>query len=61
MSSRAGLRFLHTFRQSALRQGVVQKRSVQTAADNVAAAAPPKGRIAELMNSPVGPKTVHFW
>lgn len=62
MSQRAGLRFLNTFRQSALRKTFTQtqKRTFAEATDNVAAA-PAQSKLAGLWNSPVGPKTVHFW
>ncbi|GAB7352605.1 hypothetical protein MBLNU459_g2984t2 [Dothideomycetes sp. NU459] len=58
MSSRAGLRFLHTFRQAASRPA--QRRAYASATDNVAAP-PAQSRFTQLWNSPIGPKTVHFW
>lgn len=38
------------------------RRSYQSAAENKAnIEAPPAGKLAQIWNSPVGPKTVHFW
>ncbi|KAK4998267.1 hypothetical protein LTR66_002485 [Elasticomyces elasticus] len=59
-SPRAGLRFLHTFRQSAIHRSFLQRRGVQTAAETAIPTAE-QGAVARLWNSPVGPKTVHFW
>ncbi|KAM0712164.1 hypothetical protein Q7P37_011258 [Cladosporium fusiforme] len=39
-----------------------QRRTYQSAAENPNnIEAPPAGKLAQLWNSPVGPKTVHFW
>ncbi|KAK8210258.1 hypothetical protein M8818_003425 [Zalaria obscura] len=58
MSSRAGLRFLHAFRQTA--RPIAQRRGIQTAAEtNVAP--PPGSKLQQFWHSEVGPKTVHFW
>jgi hypothetical protein len=60
MSFRPGARLFttgiraHAFRQPLLRQPLL-KRSTQTAAGTE------QTGFAKLWNSPVGPKTVHFW
>lgn len=66
MSSRVGLRFLHTFRQTIARrtantQQTVSRRTYQSAAETNVDPPPAQSKFAQLMNSPVGPKTVHFW
>ncbi|GAB7344799.1 hypothetical protein MBLNU457_3260t1 [Dothideomycetes sp. NU457] len=66
MSSRAGLRFLHTFRQtvakrSANTQQTVSRRTYQSAAETNVDPPPAQSKFRQLMDSPVGPKTVHFW
>lgn len=39
-----------------------QRRTYQSAAENPNnVEAPPASKLAQLWNSPVGPKTVHFW
>lgn len=67
MAARFGFRAAQqTFRQPATRINFQsnfrfngQRRLNQTAAD--ATQAPPQSGFAKLWNSPVGPKTVHFW
>lgn len=59
MSSRAGLRFLNTFRQSAVRKNISQ--TTQRRFESNVSAPPAQSKVAQLWNSPVGPKTVHFW
>jgi len=61
MSSRAGLRFFHAFRQTA--RPIAQRRAYAAATETTASptAAPAQSSIARLWNSEVGPKTVHFW
>lgn len=58
----AGLRaFRSTFSQqpsSSLLRNAASKRAQSTASD---AAAPQQSGFAKIWNSPVGPKTVHFW
>ncbi|KAK5016902.1 hypothetical protein BJ546DRAFT_968695 [Cryomyces antarcticus] len=66
MSSRFGLRFFQNARQSMLRS---QQRFASSSPAAGTNAVPPnpaagnagQGRVAQLWNSPVGPKTVHFW
>lgn len=68
MSARFGLRAIRF--QPFARQSTqnttrfAQRRTYQSAAENPANVEPPKaasGKLAGLWNSPVGPKTVHFW
>ena len=61
MSSRAGLRFLHTFRQAVSRQSFAQRRAYQSAAESNVTPPNSQSRLQQLWNSEVGPKTVHFW
>ncbi|KAG9528276.1 UPF0041-domain-containing protein, partial [Aureobasidium melanogenum] len=63
MSSRAGLRFFNAFRQQAARSGkpIAQRRTYQSAAETNVEPPPNQSRLQQLWNSPVGPKTVHFW
>lgn len=64
MSFRAGLRFFNTFRASGLRNAVskpAQRRTYQSAAETNVDPPPNQSRMQQLWNSPVGPKTVHFW
>jgi len=63
MSSRVGLRFLHTFRQTATRrtQQFAQRRTYQSAAETNVVPPSNQSGFAKFMNSEVGPKTVHFW
>nr|POE59130.1 mitochondrial pyruvate carrier 3 [Quercus suber] len=66
MASRSGLRFAQqTLRQPVFRTNISrfgQRRSQQTAAENVQAAKEEsQSAISKFLNSNVGPKTVHFW
>ncbi|KAF2722196.1 UPF0041-domain-containing protein [Polychaeton citri CBS 116435] len=69
MPSRIGLRAFQSLRQSFAANQTqtafrfAQRRGAQTAAENAAPAAPApeQSAFAKLWNSPVGPKTVHFW
>jgi mitochondrial pyruvate carrier 2 len=62
---RFGLRAAQTFRQPVLRQNLrfTQRRTYQSAAENPANVEAPANDSAftKFWNSPVGPKTVHFW
>jgi len=62
-SPRLGLRFLNAFRQAATKRTAqtTQRRAYQSAAETNAAPPPNQSRFAQLWNSEVGPKTVHFW
>lgn len=69
-SMRFGLRTAQqSFRQPALRQNTLrftQRRTYQSAAENPANIEAPgkaatEGGFAKFVNSPIGPKTVHFW
>jgi len=66
-TTRFGLRAAQqTFRQPLLRQNVqrfTQRRTLQSAAENSATieAKAEQTGFAKLWNSPIGPKTVHFW
>lgn len=67
MSARFGLRAAQTtFRQPALRQQVntnfrFAQRRLQSTASETAEAVKNESGFAKFWNSPVGPKTVHFW
>ncbi|KAF2207434.1 hypothetical protein CERZMDRAFT_50994 [Cercospora zeae-maydis SCOH1-5] len=65
MSARFGLRAVqNSFRQPALRQQVntfAQRRAQSTATNAAEATKTEQSGFAKLWNSPVGPKTVHFW
>ncbi|KAI5370044.1 putative mitochondrial pyruvate carrier [Septoria linicola] len=67
MSARLGFRAVqNSFRQPALRQQVntFAQRRAQSTASNAAAADATKAEasgFSKFFNSPVGPKTVHFW
>jgi mitochondrial pyruvate carrier 2 len=62
---RYGLRAAQTLRHPVLRQNLrfTQRRTYASAAENpVNVAAPANASaMAKFWNSPVGPKTVHFW
>lgn len=64
---RFGLRAAQqSFRQPALRTNMrfAQRRTYQSAAENPANVEAPKAAesgFSKFLNSPVGPKTVHFW
>ncbi|KAK7537545.1 uncharacterized protein J3D65DRAFT_387110 [Phyllosticta citribraziliensis] len=58
MSFRPTTRILN-FSRNLLRQA--PRRSVQTAADANAGTASNQSGFSKFLNSPVGPKTVHFW
>ena len=66
-SSRVGLRFLHTSRlafrsrQQQIRQSLNRRWQSTEAPAAAAAAAPEQAGFAKFWNSPIGPKTVHFW
>jgi hypothetical protein len=65
MSQRAGLRLLQASKQATLRTSFRQtffRRNASTTADATATEATAnQSGFAKLWNSPVGPKTVHFW
>ena len=65
MSQRAGFRMLHrAAQQPTFRTGFRQpffRRNVATADRPVTDATTNQSGFAKLWNSPVGPKTVHFW
>ena len=63
MASRVGLRFGQAFRQNFASQirFNARRRMQSTAADTTAEAQANQSAIAKFYNSPVGPKTVHFW
>jgi mitochondrial pyruvate carrier 2 len=61
---RFGLRAAQTFRQPLLRQNLrfAQRRAYASeSAAAVEAPAAPESAFGKFWNSPVGPKTVHFW
>jgi len=63
MSSRLGLRFLRASQtlRTQFRQPI-QRRMQTTTADAAAASEhPAQSNFSKFINSPVGPKTVHFW
>jgi len=60
MSSRLGMRAHQAFRQPAARNNNLS-RIAQRRWQSDAAAAPAEGGLTKFWNSPVGPKTVHFW
>ena len=65
MSARFGIRAFRAqmpARQVNTNMRFAQRRTYQSAAENPAnVEGPPKSKFAQLWNSPVGPKTVHFW
>ncbi|KAM3419160.1 Mitochondrial pyruvate carrier [Cercospora zeina] len=65
MSARFGLRAVqNSFRQPSLRQQVntfAQRRAQSTATNAAEGAKTEQSGFAKLWNSPIGPKTVHFW
>lgn len=66
MSARFGLRAAHTFRpvlrqQTTTNFTFARQRFQSTAADATKPAAANESAFTKLLNSPVGPKTVHFW
>ncbi|KAI4147250.1 MAG: hypothetical protein LQ340_005643 [Diploschistes diacapsis] len=63
MSSRAGLRFLHTSRLAfrPQQQQIRRQAGRRWQSTDSATATASEGAFARFWNSPVGPKTVHFW
>lgn len=65
MSARFGFRAFRAqmpARQVNTNMRFAQRRTYQSAAENPNnVEAPPQSKFAQLWNSPVGPKTVHFW
>ncbi|KIW00773.1 uncharacterized protein PV09_07753 [Verruconis gallopava] len=64
MSQRAGLRLLQASKQAGVRSSFRQaffRRNASTAAEASPASTEGQSAFQKLWNSPVGPKTVHFW
>jgi len=61
MSARFGLRFGQAFRQNFQSQMRFSQRRWQSTATGTATEAEAQGGFSKFFNSPVGPKTVHFW
>jgi hypothetical protein len=65
MSARFGIRAFRAqmpARQVNTNMRFAQRRTYQSAAENPSNIEAPKaGKLVQLWNSPVGPKTVHFW
>jgi hypothetical protein len=67
MSARFGIRAFRAqmpARQVNTNMRFAQRRTYQSVAENpnnIEAPAKEVGRLAQIWNSPVGPKTVHFW
>lgn len=65
MSARFGIRAFRAqmpARQVNTNMRFAQRRTYQSTAENPNnIEAPPAGKLAQIWNSPVGPKTVHFW
>jgi len=63
MSFRAGLRFFNAFRQQAANTGKPTRAYSSAAGTNASIPGPAQSqsRFQQLLSSPVGPKTVHFW
>ncbi|KAK4507651.1 hypothetical protein PRZ48_001386 [Zasmidium cellare] len=66
MSARFGLRAANTLRQPAFRQQIntnvrFAQRRMQSTAAEAGEATKNESAFAKFFNSPVGPKTVHFW